>query len=632
MAVPVLNGKQQFFDASGLSLALGTVTFYVPGTTTPKDTWQDAAKTTLNSNPITLDANGYAIIFGSGAYRQIVKDALGNTIWDQVAWANDPQDILTTLAASPGSSLVGFTQSGGGSARTVQDKLREVVSAADFPTITAALTEAVNRNLPLLVNANRSLTGNTMTTATLIAGGGIITTGTYTLTVKRIVGDEIALFDKAGTGAITISDNTPSLLGWFAPTADGSTDDTNAVKRWVESSQHRRTGIIGSIATDPVNVPSLNLVATSLTCAGMGSTIFVSRAGDDVFRFPGALVSGIYYVNRVTCGGFTVQGQGSGVGSGYGVVIPSTVGTGRYCYFHDIDATQMGGGCFKDAAGGGGLFSTIWFNCNGGECGSHVFDMAGGGPNSVMELCYPRNAKTGKAGFRLHNSNLTLRYCNGLDANTENLSFWAICGESTSDVTINATTNGAVTIPAGAQNIAGHTRFENCNFEAFPDVCILSIGGPPRLDEKCVFQSKGDAGTKIAVYQPSNIGATLQGVLPPLNQITLTGSATWAQGCPVWAPDTGATFLIPEGDETHSSLNVRSIADSATINYAAQRAKYIANLRVAQALSHLFVDGVARLDGLRSSSSYANDAAAAAAGVGLGELYRNGSVVQIRVT
>ena len=35
---------------------------------------------------------------------------------------------------------------------------------------------------------------------------------------------------------------------------------------------------------------------------------------------------------------------------------------------------------------------------------------------------------------------------------------------------------------------------------------------------------------------------------------------------------------------------------------------------------------------LQTSSSYADDAAAAAGGVELGELYRNGSVVQIRMT
>jgi len=78
------NGKQQFFDANGNPLAGGSVTFYIPNTSTLKNTWQDAGQTIINSNPITLDASGEAIIYGSGGYRQVVKDSSGNAIWDQL--------------------------------------------------------------------------------------------------------------------------------------------------------------------------------------------------------------------------------------------------------------------------------------------------------------------------------------------------------------------------------------------------------------------------------------------------------------------------------------------------------------------------------------------------------------------
>jgi hypothetical protein len=77
------NGKQTFLDANGDPLASGQVFFYEPATTTPKTTWQDAEKTTPNTNPVDLDAAGRAVIYGFGIYRQIVKDSDGNTIWDQ---------------------------------------------------------------------------------------------------------------------------------------------------------------------------------------------------------------------------------------------------------------------------------------------------------------------------------------------------------------------------------------------------------------------------------------------------------------------------------------------------------------------------------------------------------------------
>lgn len=88
-------GKQQFSDANGVPLAGGSVFMYVPGTTTFKNTWQDGSQVTLNTNPVILDAAGEAVIFGLGAYRQIVQDSLGNTIWDQLTSSTDQGGIYS---------------------------------------------------------------------------------------------------------------------------------------------------------------------------------------------------------------------------------------------------------------------------------------------------------------------------------------------------------------------------------------------------------------------------------------------------------------------------------------------------------------------------------------------------------
>jgi hypothetical protein len=77
-SVPVLS------VAINSSLAGGQVYFYIPNTQTIKQTWQNSAQTILNQNPVILDANGCAIIYGVGMYRQVLQDSLGNTIWDQL--------------------------------------------------------------------------------------------------------------------------------------------------------------------------------------------------------------------------------------------------------------------------------------------------------------------------------------------------------------------------------------------------------------------------------------------------------------------------------------------------------------------------------------------------------------------
>lgn len=73
-----------WIDQNGVPLAGGSVYFYIPNTTTPKDTYKDAAGTVLNTNPVILDSAGRAIVYGTGSYRQEVYDAAGNLIWDQV--------------------------------------------------------------------------------------------------------------------------------------------------------------------------------------------------------------------------------------------------------------------------------------------------------------------------------------------------------------------------------------------------------------------------------------------------------------------------------------------------------------------------------------------------------------------
>lgn len=76
-------GKQTFVDINGFPLVGGLVYFYVPNTLILKSTWQNAIQTVLNTNPIVLDQRGQAVIYGSGTYRQILKDSVGNLIWDQ---------------------------------------------------------------------------------------------------------------------------------------------------------------------------------------------------------------------------------------------------------------------------------------------------------------------------------------------------------------------------------------------------------------------------------------------------------------------------------------------------------------------------------------------------------------------
>jgi hypothetical protein len=220
------NAKQQFLDTNGRPLAGGQVYFYIPNTSTLKNTWQDAGQTVLNTNPVVLDANGQAIIYGNGQYREVVYDVHGNLIWDQLTSAPISQaDLASTtdptngagavgfnyslsyaagtigkwlkdLANSSGSSFIGFIQAGVNAvARTLQSKARERVTPQDFGAVgdgstddTAAIQAALNSG------------------AIRICGCGL----PYKVTALTVPGGVV--FDGEGGELITVGNTSQSVV------------------------------------------------------------------------------------------------------------------------------------------------------------------------------------------------------------------------------------------------------------------------------------------------------------------------------------------------------------------------------------------------------------------------------------
>lgn len=179
-----------WFDQNGIPLAGGSVYFYVPNTTTPKDTYQDAAGTVLNTNPITLDSAGRAIVYGTGSYRQEVYDAAGNLIWDQVT----------------ADTAVGGLAWGGVSTGTPN---AQVIAASSF-------SQQDGQQISFIVGAGLTNTGST----TIAPGGGNgiavlrdTLAGPSTLTGNELIaGNAVTLVYDATRGAFHLvqNDNFPT--------------------------------------------------------------------------------------------------------------------------------------------------------------------------------------------------------------------------------------------------------------------------------------------------------------------------------------------------------------------------------------------------------------------------------------
>ena len=131
---------QQFFTNAGVPLAGGKIYTYGAGGSTPLATYTTSAGNIAHPNPIVLDSSGR--VPGGGevwltsdlAYKFVLQTSASVTIQtlDNVAGGVDG----ASLAASSGSSLVGFiTANAGAVARTVQSKLRDTVSVEDFGAV-----------------------------------------------------------------------------------------------------------------------------------------------------------------------------------------------------------------------------------------------------------------------------------------------------------------------------------------------------------------------------------------------------------------------------------------------------------------------------------------------------------------
>lgn len=174
MTIALPPGKIQFFSAAGKPLAGGLVHHYIPGTTTPKDTFQDAAGTILNTNPVVLDAAGEAVILGNGTYRQVLTDSLGNQLWDQVTVVPDAADKLPltggTLTGTLIAPSVGVT---GGEGLTVFPTGDAVTTLASFNvqgTTTSTTTREYLAAVSLIAN-KRNGTGGTVSPSVALYTG-----------------------------------------------------------------------------------------------------------------------------------------------------------------------------------------------------------------------------------------------------------------------------------------------------------------------------------------------------------------------------------------------------------------------------------------------------------------------------
>lgn len=255
MTIPPLPpGTQTFYGPNSQFLALGTVQTFIPRSTSLKTTWTVPTQASTNANPIVLSALGQAIVYGFGAYRQIVKSANGDTIWDSPTFGG-AQD-QTTVVLNTGDSGVWIVPTG------VRRIYVEAVGGGGAGSNCLAPTAVFD------VSGGGGGAGGFANGFYSVFPGEPLT---YTVGAGGVGGDQ-------GNGGVT-------SLGGFVTCDGGAGSNFSAQGTSVGGAGGPATGgnimsVSGGSGTDGSHIPPSG--GKSLVCPGLGGTSFYGQGGTGV--------------------------------------------------------------------------------------------------------------------------------------------------------------------------------------------------------------------------------------------------------------------------------------------------------------------------------------------------------------
>jgi hypothetical protein len=315
----------QFSDNNGVPLSGGLLYTYAAGTTTPQTTYTSNTGLTFNANPIVLDSagrvSGEIWLTDAVSYKFVLKTSAGVTIGTYDNVTGNSSGIYAAFAASSGSSLVGFIQSGTGAvATTVQAKLRESVSVSDFGgSLSVAINSIGATYKTLLVDSAIVMSTNVTVPSNVsleIPEGGSITTTGYTLTIN---GNFSAGLYQVFFGSGSVVGLLNSCVVWFGEnTTPGVTNMTSAFV--AAHSAIREDGgelilpvgisLFSSTLTfnKRITVTGVSSVSTSTTTNSPGTTLLKSSS----LNGTGVIAGGA----NIFLKDFTVRGQAGNGGDG----------------------------------------------------------------------------------------------------------------------------------------------------------------------------------------------------------------------------------------------------------------------------------------------------------------------------
>lgn len=363
------NASQQYLDDDGNPVANGTIDYYIPGTTTRKNTWQDAAQTQLNTNPVILNAGGHppaspsgnSGTYGSGSYRQVLKKFDGTTVWDRITASTDGGGNVTTVGDG---DLVGTMKNWAGMIAPAQYMFAagQAVSRTTYPDLMTAIT--LNQNV-VCTSGSPTLTGVSDTTQ-LRTGANIeanclppgvtvvsVTSNTVTMSTNATASAATtARFFVWGNGNGSTSFNLPDMRGRVIAGRDNMNAPTTAAAGRLTTSvfgtNPDATGATGGQQSVSLILPNLPLYTPTgriaITDPGHTHTYNAPNVVSGVGGGGGTFVNGIVGGTTASSAtGVTAALVGTPIGGTF-VAASATVGAAGSGYTNGSQVITITGG------------------------------------------------------------------------------------------------------------------------------------------------------------------------------------------------------------------------------------------------------------------------------------------------
>jgi hypothetical protein len=642
---PVGGAAAQFFDNNGIPLSGGLLYTYAAGTSTPLVTYTTQQATIPNSNPIVLDSAGRVPneiwLQSTFSYKFVLTNSLGAQVWSY-------------------DNLVGINSNF--TAYALQEQTFTATQGQTVFTLTGGIQYVPGtNNLSVFVNGSKQIVSTnyietSSTVVTFTSGlnvGDVVDFITAISTSTTATSSNNISYTQGGTGSIISNVQTKLQesvsVKDFGAVCDGTTDDTAAVQAAVNYcatfSQWPALLIPGKCKiTSSININRLVDTTTSdfiIRGQGAGAGFYTTSAitvFDSTLAYGAANAWGAFAPSSENVVFDSIQFETSAVSNA------SYAMTGKFLRIKFLNCRFQG----MKAANATTAYLQTWhfLNCTIRYCTTQTF-LVGLGSfdvsflHNIIENNYrlfysAPNSPGGNAGFRLIDNVIEgTTVVSGIGTLGMTGATTCVIAHNHIEQNINADFNFSVGTSVASTDVLIEGNYivcdsPNVSFYHWTNANVTSIGNS-------LVSTGGTAGqlhnqvNRITNFLSLNDNILNGGTLSDatnystVNGVYRAGSAiaSWTDSSNQITKSTAGNFGINIVPQSTSKFSVKG-ADQTSSNFA-----LILYDSAGNTISAFRNDRQITLPALQN---YANDAAAAAGGLPIGYLYRNGSVVQVRVT